>query len=123
MSSGVSVRWYGERGIVNAVVGCIQPASSPVDAVRRLLGAIEWADGGRPAWIEEISDAAVFVERGFADFGNPDIVIVTSGLTGLRCVFIEAKIGPYILSMRSNSTGMREPGFKDSTAASTDSSP
>jgi hypothetical protein len=75
---------------------------------------VEWADGGRPAWIEGVSEASVFVEWGFSDFGNPDIVIVTGGPTGVRCVFIEAKIGPYILSMRPNSTGMSEPGFNSS---------
>lgn len=50
------IRWYGERGVVNALVSHL--SRDPVSRVRGLLGAVEWADGSTPAWIEGIQPFA-----------------------------------------------------------------
>jgi putative ABC transport system permease protein len=36
------------------------------------------------------------VELGLSDFGNPDLLLVCNGSDGVRVVFLEAKVGPYI---------------------------
>lgn len=109
---GPSLRWYGERGIVNALVSHV--ATSPVERTAALLAAVKWADGGRPAWVSTISRVRLLVEWGLADFGNPDLVIIADSSVGRRCVFVEAKIGPYLSSMVPNRVGMRQAGFNSS---------
>jgi hypothetical protein len=105
------LNWYGERGIVNALVTHIATLSDPLAGLSRLLGAVEWANGSAD-WTKELREASVYVEVGLADFGNPDLIIVcTSADKVRRLVFVEAKAGPYIFSARSNTVGMREPGF------------
>lgn len=110
----VAVQWYGERGIINAIVGHVQRHVDPVDALRAVLTAVQWADGGRPDWIPKIESATVLVEIGLADFGNPDVVIVVECERLTHCVFLEAKVVPYLVAMRPNKIGMQEPGFNSS---------
>jgi hypothetical protein len=114
MAHDFRVHWYGERGIVNAVIAHIQRAADAILPIKQLLSAVQWADGTSPAWVREVNAASVFVEWGWADFGNPDLLLVLRTADGSRCVLIEAKVGPYMLSMRPNRTGMREPGFNSS---------
>jgi hypothetical protein len=75
---------------------------------------VQWAAPRSGEWIETFTKATLIVELGLADFGNPDLLIVCDGPDGVRLVFVEAKIGPYIASMRPNSEGMRLPGFNSS---------
>jgi hypothetical protein len=89
--------WYGERGIVNAIVSHV--AASPRERVPALLQAVQWAGGMTPAWVPDIHNSTFFVEWGLADFGNPDLVVVSETPDGPRCVFLEAKVGPYLSSM------------------------
>ncbi len=56
----------------------------------------------------------MLVEWGLADFGNPDLVVVAYTPTGPHCIFIEAKVGPYLTSMMPNRVGMRRAGFNSS---------
>src|SRR5689334_5862557 len=109
-----TVRWYGERGIVNALVTHLQAAQDPLGAVRSLLSAIRWSDASVPGWLSDVMAATIFVEWGWADFGNPDVLLVLKTSDGPRLVMIEAKIVPYLLSMKQNDGGMREGGFNSS---------
>ncbi len=106
------VTWYGERGIVNAVVTKIK--SNPVSNVRNLLEAVRWADSGCPNWISEVNSVHVCVEIGLAHFGDPDLILVCKTEQGVKCVFVEVKVIPYCFSMRSNDLGMEESGFNSS---------
>ena len=106
------LRWYGERGIINALVSYL--ASEPEERVPALLAAIKWADGATPRWIANAGRAVMLVEWGLADFGNPDLILVCDTASGARCVFLEAKVGPYLSSMKPNAGGMRDPGFNSS---------
>lgn len=109
---GARIQWYGERGIVNALVSHIASSSDVISCVKQFLHAIEWADGNHPAWIEKVTDARFLVEIGLADFGNPDLIVVcrTEGDELPYLVFIEAKARPYPLSAGSNKGGMT-PGY------------
>lgn len=104
--------WYGERGIVNSIVTHIASRDDPGVTAGKLLGAVHWADGGKPAWISEIADVNIVVEIGLADFGNPDLMLIcrTKGDDQPYCVFVEAKAICYQFSMGNNSNGM-SPGF------------
>jgi hypothetical protein len=111
---GVDIRWYGERGILNALVTNVQRSRAPVDAVRRLLRAVHWAMPRDRGWIDTFTRATLIVEIGLADFGNPDLMIVCDGPDGVRCVFVEGKVVMYVASMLPNHEGMRFPGFNSS---------
>jgi hypothetical protein len=118
---GPNVFWYGERGIINAVVAHVRTSDNFVGMVRNLLAATCWGTGNRPSWIETFSDAHLIVEVGLADFGDPDLVIVCRTEAGVSyVVFLEAKAQSYRDSMQSTSPsraakcGMEQDGFNSS---------
>jgi len=113
-ASGLRVQWYGERGIVNALVNHLARAARPVEAVRALLSAVRWAAPRGGTWVETFTKVTIIVELGLADFGNPDLLLVCDGPDGVRLVFVEAKVAPYLASMRPNKHGMTLPGFNSS---------
>ncbi|MBL8796762.1 MAG: hypothetical protein JNM56_22875 [Planctomycetia bacterium] len=103
------VVWYGERGVVNALVTDIaQRGAGTVPAVQQLLGsAVQWAGGTSPAWINDIARVALVVEVGLNDFGDPDLILVCwTGPNKPQVVFLEAKVVPYLGSALKNSGGM-----------------
>jgi hypothetical protein len=106
------LRWYGERGIVNAAMSYV--AAAPDERLPTLLSAVKWAEGNGPSWLPGTRNPTLFVEWGLADFGNPDLFIVLHASDGPACVFVEAKVGQYLSSMMSNTLGMREAGFNSS---------
>jgi|TARA_B100000315_G_scaffold109990_1_gene100901 hypothetical protein len=115
-----NIQWYGERGIVNAVVTYINKDKDPKVRVERLkdfLEAIVWGGGNEegPVALYGISDFRIVVELGLSEFGNPDLIIVCKDkVEKSYCIFIEAKVGPYQKSMQSNKEGMEEKGFNSS---------
>jgi hypothetical protein len=118
---GPNVFWYGERGIINAVVAHVRTSGNFVGLVRNLLAATCWGTGSLPSWIETFSDAHLIVEVGLADFGDPDLIIVCRTEAGLSyVVFLEAKAQSYRDSMQSTSPsraakwGMKQDGFNSS---------
>src|SRR5215831_8168072 len=112
--SGMEVRWYGERGVMNALVTHLQRASDPVESVRTFLSAVRWAGPGGGSWVNDFTQVCLIVEIGLADFGNPDLMIVCLGPAGVRRVFVESKIVMYLASMRPNHKGMQLPNFNSS---------
>ena len=104
--------WYGERGIVNSIVTYIASQNDPAKTTSKLLDAVLWADGGKPAWISQITDVNLVVEISLSAFGNPDLLIVCSIKDEALpyCIFIEAKATCYQFSMGDNAKGM-SPGF------------
>ena len=114
------VFWYGERGIMNAIITHLSRSGDATLGVKSLLSAVLWASGQIPPWVDTIENVTLVVEVGLADFGDPDLVIVCRTSTGTRVVFIEAKAGSYIDSMQSTSPsvgarwGMTQIGFNSS---------
>jgi hypothetical protein len=112
--------WYGERGIVNAVLSHISRGEAIVDSIKSLLRSVCWGNGAAAGWIEDIEDVALVVEVGLADFGDPDLLIVCYTNAGTKLVFFEAKVISYTESMQSTSPGasnrwgMAQPGFNSS---------
>jgi hypothetical protein len=110
-----SLNWYGERGIVNALVVHISSSPAPLQQIQGWLGAIRWASGSSLAWTQKLLNAEVFVEIGLADFGKPDVILICTDIElQKRLIFIEAKAGPYVFSAKSNTIGMKDPGFNSS---------
>jgi hypothetical protein len=110
-NDGAKVHWYGERGIVNAIVTHLAAAPDFHAEVKELLRAIVWADRGTPAWIASITGVRLIVEISLADFGNPDLMIVCDvGAERPYLVFVEAKARPYEFSCTPN-TNNRDAGF------------
>jgi len=116
-----TVLWYGERGIINALVAHISASGDFVGSVRNLLTATCWGNGKRPSWIEDFSDAHLIVEVGLADFGDPDLLIICRTGSGIiHLVFLEAKAQSYTDSMQQTSPlsaarwGMEQDGFNSS---------
>jgi hypothetical protein len=105
---GARIQWYGERGIVNALVSRITRSPDFVTSIHAFLQAIRWADGNYPAWIDSVVDARFLVEVGLADFGNPDLMVAcrVEGEEWPFLLFLEAKARPYPLSAGNNSSGM-----------------
>jgi hypothetical protein len=115
------VIWYGERGIINAIVAHVSTSGDFVGSVRNLLKAIRWGNGNRPSWIGDFSEAHLVVEVGLADFGDPDLLIVCRTRSGLiHLVFVEAKAQSYTDSMQQTSPlcaakwGMEQDAFNSS---------
>jgi hypothetical protein len=121
LDSVPNVFWYGERGIINAVVAHVSTNGDFIGSVRNLLKATCWGNGNRPPWIDDFSDARLIVEVGLADFGDPDLVIICRTGSGMvHLVFLEAKAQSYTDSMQQTSPlraakwGMEQDGFNSS---------
>jgi hypothetical protein len=114
------IYWYGERGIVNAVIAHVTRSGDATSRVKALLSAVWWANGDLPEWFDLIEDVVLIVEIGLADFGDPDLMIVCRTKKGIKLVFLEAKIVSYMDSMqstlRSSGTkwGISQKGFNSS---------
>jgi hypothetical protein len=91
----VTFHFYGERGLVNALLLDLEKA----EQLLALLGRIEF-HARTPScldcsWIEAIT---VLVEAGFGGFGWPDALFVATGQGRRLCVFLEAKATTYELA-------------------------
>jgi len=104
----LKVSWYGERGIVNAVVSSLVEAGVP--GVVAFLKTVIWA--APPKWLDDVESVEIIVEISCWEFGNPDLIIVcrTEG-DDRYATFVEAKVIPYDLSAGSNKCGIRVRGF------------
>jgi hypothetical protein len=113
MSNGIL--WYGERGIVNALVTNLAShgGADAAAGVNELLKRVAWLGGSAPNWIGGVQGVSFLVEVGMAQFGSPDLILVCEAGGRLRIVFIEAKVVPYLASAMSNRGGM-VPGFNSS---------
>jgi hypothetical protein len=104
--------FYGERGIVNGLVLDIKDDLSRLKAA---LNAINWCKRASRGWIEQIKNATYFVEPGFAQFGQPDLLIICEVENGPKhFLIIEAKAVPYKASAMSCKAGMTARGFNSS---------
>lgn len=101
--------WYGERGVVNAMVTHLEQN----DGAGEFLHCVKWADGSSPSWLDGLIRTKYIVEVGLAEFGNPDLILICESSADPRpfCVFIEAKVIPYSASAISNNEGMRTRGY------------
>lgn len=111
-TNGTSIIWYGERGVVNAIVTHL----ARLNAADAFLRCIQWANGSTPDWVEHLRSTKIIVELGLAEFGNPDLMLVCESGVDSRpyCVFLEAKVCPHCASAISNSEGMTARGFNSS---------
>jgi hypothetical protein len=107
-----SIVWYGERGIINALVVALQAQGT--HGWSKLLRAVQWAHGEAHAWLSDLERVVALVEVGFAQFGDPDLILILHGKDWRRVVFVEAKVVPYASSAMSNREGMRQKGFNSS---------
>lgn len=104
----VKISWYGERGVVNAVVSALVKAGTP--GVIAFLKTVSWANF--PAWLSDVRSVELIVEIGCGEFGDPDLIIVCTTNDNKRfATFVEAKVNPYDLSAGSNRHGIRVRGF------------
>ncbi|MDB2686879.1 hypothetical protein N9Y42_06675 [Mariniblastus sp.] len=92
------IHWYGERGVVNALI--TQIASSGTAAGIAFLKCIQWGDGEFKLWLEKITDIEYIVEIGLGRFGDPDLIMVCTttdeaGSQKKHAFFIEAKVTTY----------------------------
>lgn len=107
-----TIQWYGERGIINAILQYITKASPCVRSTKSLLKSIYWANGTTPSWIQRIQQVNFIVEISLAQFGDPDLTIVCRTDEGQAyCIFIEAKVTTYRKSMSSITENMRSESY------------
>jgi hypothetical protein len=114
---GNGIVWYGERGVVNALVTDLAlRGDSTVPGVQALLRAVTWAVGSPPRWVEQVTEVTFFVELGMRQFGNPDLILAcsTRSTPSPRVVFIESKVVPYLESAMSNAGSMAVEGYNSS---------
>ena len=118
---------YSERGMVNELVYFIRTSPHQLDAIRSLMnGCVEYigdqeADEAKPPIQSEVEQLlgkmdnfTLIVESSFAQFGDPDLVIIPkAGEQNLALFFIEAKVGDYKHSadLCRSSLDMRQKGF------------
>lgn len=93
-----SVQWYGERGVVNALV--TQVAAHGVAAGIAFLNCIKWGDQQARPWLNQVNRIDYVIEVGLSRFGDPDLIIVCtsvddSGMEKRHAIFIEAKVISY----------------------------
>lgn len=109
------VAWYGERGIINALVTKLAARPDPVAAARNLLQTISWSRGNAPDWIARMKEVTYIVEMGLAHFGSPDLILVaTFEGEKPRVVFVEGKVCIYAKSAMPNNPGMAGKKFDSS---------
>lgn len=114
---------YSERGMVNALVGYLRRDTARVAG---FLDACRWTwqQSGRQApddWkLKRLrdqlagGDGAVqyLVETGFAQFGDPDLIVVIKHDGERSVFFVEAKVVSYEDSAKPRQQGMtKQPGF------------
>lgn len=116
MANGIV--WYGERGIVNALVADLSARgeAGAADGVRDLLLAVQWAGDGVADWIAQITRVTFLVEVSVAQFGNPDLILACDVEPGSpqHVVFVEAKVVPYLGSAMDNALRMATRGYNSS---------
>jgi len=93
-----SIQWYGERGVVNALV--TQVAAKGAHAGISLLKCIQWGDQQTKPWLEQINEINYVIEVGLSRFGDPDLIIVCTSVDDSKkekrhAFFIEAKVITY----------------------------
>ncbi|MFM7166774.1 MAG: hypothetical protein ACKO3T_16170 [Planctomycetaceae bacterium] len=110
----VEVVWYGERGVINALIGQLS-VTGVAGAQSLLKRATIWAAKTPPEWIDRIDSVQYIVEIGLGEFGDPDLMIVCHLTDGSRhLVFVEAKVISYAVSAIRNKDGMASRGFNSS---------
>lgn len=110
----VQAIWYGERGVLNSLVGHIV-RNNNIEDVQAVLGSISWNNEGDHDWVNHIKYVDFLVEIGLSEFGNPDLVIACRTRNhGTHLVFVEAKRGRYISAAASNRVGMRDRAYNSS---------
>jgi hypothetical protein len=116
----LQVYWYGERGILNAIITHLTRNGDATVAIKKFLLGVSWADEQVPAWVDTIESVTLIVELGLADFGDPDLIIVCRTPSARKLVFVEAKVVSYLDSMQSTAQsagtrwGMTQIGFNSS---------
>lgn len=104
--------FYGERGIVN---GLVLDIKADLRRLKAVLKAINWCKPSSHAWIKQIKSAIYFVEPGFAQFGQPDLLIICEVENGPKhFLIIEAKAMPYKASAMPCKDGMTAKAFNSS---------
>lgn len=88
-----SIIFYGERGLVNGIVLDMQ---NNVEALKKFLQSIHFCGGTIPAWTDKVRSVSYFIEPSFAEFGNPDLMILCDCSDEKHLIFIEAKVSSYI---------------------------
>jgi len=93
----MSLVWYGERGVLNALVVALAARPDEAEQWRSLLEVVMWVGGNKPPWVTTKFDSVnVIVELGLSDFGNPDLIVVAKDENGETNLFlVEAKIQRY----------------------------
>ena len=92
----MAIHWYGERGIVNALVTLIDSSPDRIEYTKSLLSCIQWGRSNRVAWVNDIVDVDFIVEIGLFSFGDPDLILVcTTSQQEQHVVFVEAKAISY----------------------------
>ncbi|MDI3537384.1 MAG: hypothetical protein PWP30_1866 [Eubacteriaceae bacterium] len=69
----MSITFYGERGLVNSI---ILDMNSKLSKQKNFLKAIVFEDGQKRNWIDEVTEFHYIVEPSFAQFGDPDLIII-----------------------------------------------
>lgn len=92
-----NIHFYGERGIVNAIILDIYQKRNKVkDSLNRFFGEIKLMDRSVPPWKDKVKSCQWLMEPCLAEFGNPDfIAVIETESNQSYALFFEAKRDPY----------------------------
>jgi hypothetical protein len=110
---------YSERGMVNELVYLIRSNGDPVGLTRQLLNnCFKWQNDEVEKQVariaEKMTDVTFIVEPSFAQFGDPDLIIIPKvGDSKLALFFVEAKVISYEHSAKlvKDPMDMKQKGF------------
>ncbi|WP_303871907.1 hypothetical protein [Acetobacterium wieringae] len=88
----MSITFYGERGLVNSI---LLDMDSDLEKQKKFLKAIVFEDGQEKNWIENVTEFHYIVEPSFAQFGDPDLIIIAEEKEKKHVLFVEAKVHSY----------------------------
>lgn len=88
----MSITFYGERGLVNSI---ILDMESDLEKQKNFLKTIVFEDGQGKNWIDHVTKFHYIVEPSFAQFGNPDLIIIAEEKDKKHVLFVEAKVHSY----------------------------
>ncbi len=89
----MDIVFYGERGLVNSIIADM---GTDLEKHKKFLKAIKLTDGGKLNWTAEITNIPQYIiEPSFAEFGDPDLIVVATADGKRHVIFIEAKLSAY----------------------------
>lgn len=77
------------------VDGIVLDLKDNLTLLKKFIASIHFCGGKTSVWVDKVEECVYFVEPSFADFGNPDLMLLCKCKKEKHLIFIEAKVSTY----------------------------